>query len=65
MVRYPISFKTYRFLLMHTNFMVEGDPIPNLGEIFINFDKCCVEQGKEEYSFSDLTHDEFKNCTNQ
>lgn len=50
---------------MHTNFMVEGDPIPNLGEIYINFDKCCVEQGKEEYPFSDLTHDEFKNCTNQ
>lgn len=50
---------------MHTNFMVEGNPVPGLGELYINFDKCCVEQSDREYPFSDLTHGEFKNCTNQ
>ena len=50
---------------MHTNFMSEGDPKPGLGAIHIDFDKCCVEQDDREYPFSDLTHDEFKNFTNQ
>lgn len=61
-MRYEITRNQLHQLNAYTNFLYEGHIEANDSPLFIDFNRCILEQEGVELPFSDLTEDELKAC---